>query len=62
MKFANTIATLATETSNPMKNPKASLLPERACTRKGSGAAEALELAKVVKKIMISKRLKSREA
>jgi hypothetical protein len=41
-----------------MKIAKDSFVPERAFSKKGTGEAEAIELAKVVKKIMTNKRTK----
>jgi hypothetical protein len=56
------MATLLTDTNTPIKNAKASFAPARPLTKKDTGEADTIVLAKVIKKMMISKRMELREA
>jgi hypothetical protein len=55
-------ATLVTAPNTPIRTAKASFVPARLLIRKGTGEADTIELAKVVKKIMANKRTKLRDA
>ena len=61
-KFAVIIAKLPMDAMSPMKNAKASLVPVRSFSKNGTGEADTIELAKVVKKIVIKRRIKLRDS